>query len=214
MSSPARFIMRSEPSLASILTHAGSVSMMVWRNFSLSRQLFLGHDAVGDVAGDALDGDDPSGRVGDGNVPLLGPDDPAVLPDPAERERLPGVDLARGHSGELGTVIGVDDLEAEVGIGIMLVGGVAGHCRRRRADVLELPLRPDTVEVDQVLGVLGQPPEGFLALPQGLLGHFPHCYLGGELFIGIDKLPGPFVHFLLELFVDLLELMGHASCVR
>ena len=72
--------------------------------------------------------------VVDRPVALLGPDQGAVLAVPAQHERLFG---EAPRVLQQMPVFGMDPLEAEVRIGVVLLGAVAGHLGRRWAHVLE-----------------------------------------------------------------------------
>jgi len=56
-------------------------------------------------------------------------------------------------------VIRVEVPEAELGIGVVLLGSVAGDGDGRRAYVLEAWLRPETITVDEVPRVVRIEPE-------------------------------------------------------
>ena len=88
------------------------------------------------------------------------PIDPsAVIPPDTPLSKLPNFDPRKVP------VVGVDQLEAQFGVGVVFFGGLAGQGGGGGADVLEGRGGLQAVAVDDVLRVLGQEPEAFLALP-------------------------------------------------
>jgi hypothetical protein len=104
---------------------------------------------VRDLAGDPLDRDELAGVVVDGDVALLRPDRLAVLPPPADDERV----AARRATGDLveeRPVVRMDELQAEVRVGVVLLRRVAVDPCDGGADVLEAARRLQAVAVDDV----------------------------------------------------------------
>jgi hypothetical protein len=60
-------------------------------------------------------------------------------------------------------IVGVYDLVGQLGIGVVLLGRVAGYGGSGRAYVLETGRGLEAVESDEVLGIFGQEPEALLA---------------------------------------------------
>jgi hypothetical protein len=94
--------------------------------FALPERL-LGQLALRDVSRYILDGDDVPRPVVDGLIALLGPDQGAVLAIAAQHGRLFG---EAQRAIQQMPVVGIDPLDAEIRIGVVLLRGVAGHLGR------------------------------------------------------------------------------------
>src|SRR3712207_116072 len=129
----------------------------------LMLQLLFEGLALGYVSRDALDRHQLSCRIIDGLVALLGPDHRTILAQPANGDW--GLRAAQHLVDEV-SVVWVHDLEAQLGVGVMLLGGVADHGGGRRTDVLEAGRGFEPVAEDQVLSILGKEPEALLAATQ------------------------------------------------
>ena len=105
----------------------------------------------------------------DRNVVLLDPDDCAVLPNPAQRDKT-ARGIRRPVGGERLTILRMNELEAELGVRVVLFGCVAGHLGDGRIDVLEAAGRRYLIAKYDVLGVLGQQVETFIAAAMGIAG--------------------------------------------
>ena len=100
--------------------------------------------ALGDVAGDALDGDDGSARVADRREVLLHPDVAVTAMRDADLEH----ELSRQARGQ--PRFGIQARRREACIGIELFGGEADQALHRGTDVFELQLRADAQSKDHV----------------------------------------------------------------
>ena len=167
------------------------------------------------VADDALDGHDVAGVVGDDAQSLLDPDGGPVLaadldlPGLAERRRMAQLP----HHLD---VLRLDHLEDQLGIGVELVGPVAGDRRARGRHVVEAGIGLEAIAEDEVLGVLGEQPEPLLAAAQTLLGHLALGDVGGDAgdcvrhAVGVEEgeLDGQEGHRRVGIGGSLLELDG------
>lgn len=104
---------------------------------------------IRDLARDPLERDELAGVVVDGDVALLRPDRLSVLPPPADDERV-AARCATGDLVEERPVVRMDELQAEVGVGVVLLRRVAVDPRDGGADVLEAARGPQAVAVDDV----------------------------------------------------------------
>jgi hypothetical protein len=125
--------------------------------------------ALGDITADAIYGHQFALVIVERGDLLFGPDYPSVFAYPAKVRNLSACSGDRKNASRRLSVVGVDELQAQFGIGVVLLGGVAGYGGGRGADVLEARCRREPVAVDDVLGVLCEEPEALLALLQGLL---------------------------------------------
>ena len=124
--------------------------------------------AFGDVASDALDGDDAAVLVAHEAEALLDPD----------RRTVPPLDQDLPRAGQVGTVdfahhldvLRLEHVEDQVRVRIQLGGRVAGDRLACWADVVEAGLRRQPVAEDEVVGVLGQQPEPVFTGPEPGLG--------------------------------------------
>src|SRR5215212_5243716 len=124
-----------------------------------STQRLLNPPALSDVSGDALDRNQLARYIVDRFGALLDPDRPAIFAKPAARNE--GLWGAQCLLDEV-PIVGVHDLEAQLGVGIVLLGCVADYGGGRRTHVLEAGGGLETVAVDEILGILCQEPEAFL----------------------------------------------------
>jgi hypothetical protein len=101
------------------------------------------------LAGDPLERHELAGVVVDGDIALFRPDRRSVLPPPADDERV----AARRATDDLveeRPVVGMDELQTEVGVGVVLLRRVAVDPRDGGADVLEAARRLQAVAIDDV----------------------------------------------------------------
>ena len=116
------------------------------------------------VPRDPLDRHDPPLGVAHDRVPLLDPDQGAVLADAAQDERRRRLVGPREHAREPLAVRAVDVLHPEGGVRVVLLGRVPDEARRGGADVVEAAGGDQPVPVHEILRVLGEQPEALLAL--------------------------------------------------
>src|SRR6185437_14980842 len=102
----------------------------------------FGFDALafGDVAHDAADEGDLAVLIKDGDAAGFDPDGGAVLAQPADIADVGGGFALQAGGDALLAVFGMDDFDAEVGVGVELFGGVAGDLGDGWADVDEAAL--------------------------------------------------------------------------
>ena len=125
---------------------------------SLFPQLIFQTLALGDVANDAFEGNQPSGGVENRRTTLLDPTNRAIFADTAHGDLIQWTGLPNQQGGKQWVVFRIGALEAQGKAGVKILGRVAGQGSHCRADVDKATFRDQADAEDHVASVFGQQP--------------------------------------------------------